>query len=389
MMLYTFQSFAPAGGRGNRTSMCGGGPLYTFVEPSISPTLWELVWANVPYGRPLQDEADVHAALPWTRGTRTSEDGVETPEPELGNDSFRHWGVWWGMPRRIRLSFSEAGGRCDLIGDDDERTVEGMVQRPYGINYGLWQHPASPYYRQKEGGLLLPVHPKPGRFGYRHYRGIVLQEPDSDLRRRAATVRTFVDDERGDDRGLVRLIVGGWAMDNMKPLDFVLSRVPVPVSALGERHGDTAARAVAAADAVGRELTGAMKDVFGVDEKGTGPVTAAREAFFDATEEDFHQFLQSLSADTERENVARAWLAAMRRVSLERFDADVRPLIPSLAPEKVESVLKARRRLSSATSGHSKRGKEVFERLGLRPPVAKAKKKAAARITSTSEENIR
>ncbi|MBL3598197.1 type I-E CRISPR-associated protein Cse1/CasA, partial [Rhodovulum sulfidophilum] len=46
MALYTFQAHAPSGGAGNRTSMRGGGPLVTMVDPGDG--LWSLVWANVP-----------------------------------------------------------------------------------------------------------------------------------------------------------------------------------------------------------------------------------------------------------------------------------------------------------------------------------------------------
>ena len=39
MALYTFQSWAPAGGAGNRTGLRGGGPLMTMVMPGAAPTL--------------------------------------------------------------------------------------------------------------------------------------------------------------------------------------------------------------------------------------------------------------------------------------------------------------------------------------------------------------
>ena len=51
MALYTLQTFAPSGGKGNRTSMRGGGPMVTLVKPS-EEGLWPLVWANVPRGEP-------------------------------------------------------------------------------------------------------------------------------------------------------------------------------------------------------------------------------------------------------------------------------------------------------------------------------------------------
>lgn len=48
MALYTFQNFAPSGGAGNRTSMRGGGPMVTLLDPQSD--LWQIIWANMPYG---------------------------------------------------------------------------------------------------------------------------------------------------------------------------------------------------------------------------------------------------------------------------------------------------------------------------------------------------
>ncbi|RMD48491.1 MAG: type I-E CRISPR-associated protein Cse1/CasA, partial [Alphaproteobacteria bacterium] len=91
MAIYTLQNHAPEGGRGNRTSMRGGGPLVTPVDPGGG--LWPLVWANVPYGSPAPLEA-----LPWVRPTRTSEQGqVVTPDDAHPAEAF------FGLPRRLRL----------------------------------------------------------------------------------------------------------------------------------------------------------------------------------------------------------------------------------------------------------------------------------------------
>lgn len=50
MALYAFQAHAPSGGAGNRTSLRGGGPMVTLVDPGRG--LWALIWANVPNGQP-------------------------------------------------------------------------------------------------------------------------------------------------------------------------------------------------------------------------------------------------------------------------------------------------------------------------------------------------
>ncbi|MFH5927539.1 type I-E CRISPR-associated protein Cse1/CasA, partial [Roseomonas sp. SXEYE001] len=79
MALYAFQSWAPAGGAGNRTGLRGGGPLCTLVAPPEGGTLWRLLWANVLPGLP-PDPDDLPKILPWLAPTVTSEGArVVTP----------------------------------------------------------------------------------------------------------------------------------------------------------------------------------------------------------------------------------------------------------------------------------------------------------------------
>ena len=153
MALYTFQAFAPAGGAGNRTSMRGGGPLLTLVQPQGG--LWATIWANVPDGLPAGP-----GVLPWMRATVTSEGGRAVyPEQAHPAEAF------FGMPRRLRL-----------VGDGGR--ITGVIQRPYGTNYAGWDHPLTPYYRLKLTDEWLPKHPRAGLFGYRHWLGVVMAAQD-------------------------------------------------------------------------------------------------------------------------------------------------------------------------------------------------------------------
>ena len=62
--LVTLQTYAPAGGAGHRTSMRGGGPLTTLLTPvrksASACTLWDRIWANVPYAGPEPASAPPH-----------------------------------------------------------------------------------------------------------------------------------------------------------------------------------------------------------------------------------------------------------------------------------------------------------------------------------------
>ncbi|MGB1208984.1 MAG: type I-E CRISPR-associated protein Cse1/CasA, partial [Paracoccaceae bacterium] len=165
MALYTLQAHAPSGGAGNRTSMRGGGPLVTLIEPSPDCTLWDMIWANVPYGTPAKPKD-----LPWMRATRTSKaKGTEVTPP--GNLPYSIE-AFFGMPRRLRLMATQ-----------DQ--ITGVIQKPYGTNYALWKHPLSPHYRLKSTTEWLPKHPKPGQFGYRNWLGIVSEAKNTDVAERA------------------------------------------------------------------------------------------------------------------------------------------------------------------------------------------------------------
>lgn len=336
MALYTFQAFAPAGGAGNRTSMRGGGPLVTLADPGRG--LWALVWANVPYGQPGQPES-----LPWMRATRVSDNALQTHPPEdalFGPEAF------FGMPRRLRLVAGEAG-------------VTGVIQRPYGTNYGGWKHPLSPYYRLKPGTEWLPKHPRAGRFGYRNWLGIIAHEDKDDLSELSLSLRDW--NGRG---GGASVIVAGWAMDNMKPRDFTLS--VEPFLDLAPEAFDLLVGLIKGAEAAGVALRGALQPVLAEGEARE----AEREAFFLATENRFAVHLAALQAGADPRV---DWLADLRAQALAQFDALAVPGIDQRETDQIERIVTARKFLGLAFGGYGKQGKAIFEALNLPLPDKKGK----------------
>lgn len=354
MALYTLQAHAPSGGAGNRTSMRGGGPLVTLVEPRAGCSLWDLVWANVPCGVPQGVEA-----LPWMQPTRVS-DGGRVVYPPAGDGIQIE--AYFGMPRRLRLVF-------------DGPLVTGIVQRPYGTNYGGWQHPLTPY-RRKAGEEWLPVHPRAGTFGYRNWLGIVANAQNTDLRRQAAAVSGYP--ERVQGEGLeARVIVAGWAMDNMKPRDFVLSRQPL--IALDQARTRLLHGMIEAAEAIGKALRQALKPVVG---EGSA-LESLREEFFRRTQGPFEARLGGLRGG---EAVAHGWLADMRRVALAIFDAAALPgladrrIVKETAGSRPETgagaIVEARKFLLGSLTGHGRFGEAAYWALELPLPETKKQKKA-------------
>lgn len=345
MALYTFQAHAPTGGTGNRTSMRGGGPLVTLVDPRM--TLWDLIWANVPCGRPGRMED-----LPWMRPTRVSDEGQET-HPPAGAASF---GVeaFFGMPRRLRLVWE--GG-----------LVTGVIQKRHGTHYAGWKHPLTPYYRMKPGGEWLPVHPRAGLFGYRHWLGILAEGHDGS-RERAACLRSW-DDRRRIVRTEAKVIVAGWAMDNMKPRDFTLSVQPcvdLPADAALMLAGLVEAAAEAAL-----VLRGALAPVLAEGESRE----AEREAFHAATEGAFRDRFDELKDGAAPADVAGRWLSDLRRRALAQFDALALPGLDQRDIDVIARIVSARSFLLASFRGHGKHGGAMFDKLMLARP---AKKKRTA-----------
>ncbi len=328
MALYTLQAFAPTGGRGNLTSMRGGGPMATLVQPCDDTNthfpLWRLVFANVLTGSPLAVE-DADKALPWLRPTRISKDGCITT-----SDDTHPLEVFFGMPRRLRLVF------------EDTRVV-GVVQRPYGTKYMAWEHPLTPYYRQQEDTPeWLPVHPRPGRLSYRNWLGIIMK-PAGDgrgTRRTARAVREYGNRSRVPD---FELIVGGWAMHNMKPIDFSLHRYP-GFQELDEDGAERIHRLVEAANIASGALRKALKAACRLE--GTSVGTAV-ESFFADTEAEFERSVGRI-VDGEGEEVEKHWYTTLRDRAERMFDERVLDGLADRDIATVEKRVVARRNLVAA-----------------------------------------
>ena len=387
MALYTFQSWAPAGGAGNRTGLRGGGPLVTLVLPGVAPTLWQTVWANVPQGGEPPKPEEYGRVFPWLAPTIVSEGAtIVTPQ------SAHPLQCWWGMPRRIRLDFETTVGvaACDLTGEPDTVRVRSWRQRPRGANYAVWggTHPLTPHYQQKPGTEKLPVHPKPGGIGYQHWLGLVMQTPDG-LQMPAGTVSNWYSGRwQNAGRPDSRLFAAGYDMDKMKARGFVESEMPLP--AASDRRGQEAANALAqslvkSSEQIGGLLRSAVRNAL-FSAGATVKLDAAllntlRERVWEETETAFFEKLTTATArggetpDAERLD----WLALLRRIALELFD-EAAPLSADSSGSAAPRIGKARRYLGFALAGYTPAGAELLTTLEL-PQVErkepKKKRKAA------------
>lgn len=346
MALYTLQAHAPSGGAGNRTSLRGGGPMVTLVDPGTG-RLWDMIWANVPYRTPGKPYV-----FPWMRATSTSEKG-EVLSPDMGDplDAF------FAMPRRLWL-----------VAEGEE--VTGVIQRPWGGNYLGWVHPLTPYYRVKEAAELLPVHPRAGRFSYRNWLGVVMSATaeNRQLRQRAKAVENYEERVLLADRGAASLQVGGWAMNNMQPMDFTLSRQPLlPLDEMGQAR---VRGMIEASETLWGVVRSALKLVVGE----ASALDMLREEWFTAPETEFDRLVRGAGA----REMGPDWLAALRRQGLSMFDRLALPGLADRPIEEVQGIIKSRRLLEQTFAGFGKSGTVVFGLLRL--PLPERKARAEGRI---------
>jgi CRISPR system Cascade subunit CasA len=401
--LFSLNAYAPAGGAGIRTSLRGGGPLTTLLLPgSRAPDepvpLWHQLWANVFWDQEWPDPSErPERVCPWLAPTRVSDKGqVTSPEDVHPAQAL------WGMPRRIRLDFetNQDGAPCDLTGEVDAVVVRTYRTRPHGTNYAAWSlgHPLTPYYRTKPTDPeWLPVHPQPGRLGYRDWVGLVLGDAGGSASTRAPAAAMLRAELRlgrmaPEARRGTRLHAAGYDMDNMKPRGFVESEMPVRLVAEAvRREYEVVVRelVLGAREAQGI-LSSAVRHALWDREApgaGAGPRGLARERFWDETERPFHEAIADLADALEAaaeddpilESIRRTrerWRDQLRRTVFAIFDA----LVPldQIEERDSERLVTARRNLRSGLYGYGKSGAAFYAALNLQPPESKRKGSKAA-----------
>ena len=333
--LITMQSSAPAGGKGHRTSMRGGGPLNTLLIPDprnddLAPSLWRTVWLNILNQREiaaLPGDAELSEPkfiLPWLAPTRTS-------EPNTGVDTYPDHAhplqMYFAMPRRIRLNIENMRiGPCPLT-LREEPLVETFQTRSYGVNYrGAWQHPLSPHRFDKDG-VPIPLHPQPGGVGYRLWAHLTLGSPEhaKDKVQAAAVVTDATRSLRKSQRKTL-VWSFGYDMDNMKARGWYESTMPV-LHLDEERNEYLRARADAlinaAQDVCSNLRQSVRKAWFSDGATVSGDLSFITQTFWQRTEASFFDHLgrEHAALDDEAEEPDRRdWLNYLNNESLRLFD---------------------------------------------------------------------
>jgi CRISPR system Cascade subunit CasA len=330
MALFTLQINAPSGGQGHRTSLRGGGPMTSLVWPMDPKTpLWRRLWLNVLTldllpGRNVPTAVDA-TLFPWCGVTRTSEkaDGMTTPEMVDKRQ------VYWGMPRRIELDFTQLSqGECDLCGSHSETLITGYRTKNYGMQYDGWIHPLTPYRQDLKNPTapLLSVKGQPGGLLYKDWLGLIWLG-QSDLNREVpATVVTQAAAIRPG--GIVLgLHCFGFDMDNMKARCWYQHQLPLPYidESLREEFLVWLRRAVVAAKDGITELRNAIKKAWYQSPKDArGDFSFIDQSFWQETEPVFMELMDTLKTGFSQQpkdlSPLIKWRDYLKRELLRRFD---------------------------------------------------------------------
>lgn len=358
--LMALQSYAPAGGRGQLTSLRGGGPLTTLVT---APGLWETAWLNVLPRRDFEQrlpgdpaKAGEGATFPWMAPTRTSgsKGGRATPPHEV--HPLQHF---WGLPRRVRLVIEEGTtGDCAISGSSGGAVVRSYVVRPDGTSYdGDYRHPCTPYSLVKPGE---PWNPKKGSGDGLPYRDWPLLVTGSEKLRPATVVIYFAATRRRELVAQPGLLAFGYAMENMKPLRWCHSDTPLITVLPGcsEQFAGEVEALVAASEEIRKTILHQVRSAWS-DRPGDLEVFGrVNPAFWSGTEPAFFTAVQAVKEGLEsdrrdlRDAAKEAWLSALHRAALDLFDTFVEAS-PTLAAPELRRAVVARRDLVRFTSPRS------------------------------------
>lgn len=337
--LFTLQINAPAGGKGYRTGLRGGGPLTTLVMPTDpASSLWHRLWLNVldtdswVYEKPSDPDATI---FPWMGITRVSDKGQITYPEEM-----HPLHPYWAMPRRARLNFEQVACHCDLCGRERETTVTSLRTRNYGFNYdGPWTHPLTPYRFDPKKPEQLPYSRKAQTdgLGYRQWEALSMKDEKEKGFLPAPVVLDYAKKcDKADDMDLefpaiAGLWVFGYDMDNMKPRCWYSTHMPL--LALPEQSRMLAQtwlrQMVELTESAARLLQSQIKEAwFSRPKDAKGDVSYIGASLWEVTEQTFYLQLMELGEllngkePLERfpADVAANWYRAVTRQASILFD---------------------------------------------------------------------
>lgn len=303
LTLFMQQAWAVQGGRGYYASLRGGGPWITLAYPNTGrwPTLWEIVWANVPNGVPVHPD-QLETAFPWMQDKPFAVTEVSQTEA-LSAETF------FAMPRCVRLVFEPLVHVCPITQQKGNIAAVGFHQKSgLGRKYPNWTHPLTPHRKVEKGGKASIRHRKCSatRISYVDWPGLTLTDPE-----KGAGIATSVAQyNQRNDRNPCHLLLGGWAVDKNSTLLFVWLEHKVPLR--NDVH-ETVLLFVKAGETTCYRLKGKLGKLKAPD------IPILQSEFYGKTEDVLKRLL-GLIYHEPLDALKEKWIAALRKTALDIFD---------------------------------------------------------------------
>ncbi len=371
MALCTLQTNAPAGGRGHRTSLRGGGPLTTLV---MGRTLWETIWLNVITRDAFSHfgnikKTDLADMFPWMGHTRTSRKNEITTSQNVHPVQ-----MFWGMPRRIRLIFESHtdANRCDLCGCSVHDVASRYFDKSYGIHYkNKWQHILSPYSTDLKTGESHPRHGQPSCISYRNWLGYIQNSHEKNFFSEPAVVVHLFRQEResvlSEMQGFpFRLWVFGYDMDNMKARGWYEGTMPIihVDKEIRSVYESSVSQMIKTANLIAFNVRVSIKKaLFAPGAEVSGDLSVIDYEFWQNTEPDFYAIMGELQENLKNKqpltDIKLRWLSFLTREGGMLFDRYSQSNMISAANPK--RIALARNHFIRFSSPHSKKIMELLD----------------------------
>jgi CRISPR system Cascade subunit CasA len=314
LALYSLQTFGPAGGRGHKTGLRGGGPLTTILVKQegagVFSNLWHTLWINIfpkefvsnnLSGNPEKKEfSDI---FPWMKPTKISgKDGTGLFPTECNP---LH--MYFAMPRRIRLVFDEQPGYCDITGRQSKKVVTGYKTFHSGNDYqGHWIHPLNAYKTDsnKNEDPPNPVKGNPGCVTYKNWAGMALLNDDSEMIQPPIIAYCQIHRRKILRQNQLGIWVAGYDLKNIKASRWYESTFPIfpVVPKTSQELASIAGDYVQAALKILSGLRQAVKISWYKNPREIkGDMSFINEPFWQMSENSFFLSMQKLADDIENE----------------------------------------------------------------------------------------
>jgi len=198
------------------------------------------------------------------------------------------------------------------------------------MNYtGAWLHPLSPYRRDKDE-MPVAIHPQPGGFSYRHWLGLILEDPEKRTTP-ARVVQAWRAIIGRVGMGNQRVWAFGYDMDNAKARCYYEALMPIVMVEDEDRrqaYEQDIHRMIRVSEQMARQAVSSIKAaLFHRPKDRKGDFSYVENRFVQNTEAEFYELLDKLRYGYEQDDTREAslevmerWLTVLARTGERLFD---------------------------------------------------------------------